>query len=50
MFIILLSTIVDASNYTKHVLLSNRKCEIPLFIYILMNTVKNFITIHFRLN
>ena len=30
MFIVLLSSIVNASNHTKFVLLSNQKCEIQL--------------------
>ena len=30
MFIVLLSSIVNASNQTKFVLLSNQKCEIQL--------------------
>ena len=51
MFIVLLSSTVNASNHTKCVSLSNQKCNIqPSLIYILMNPVKNFTTIHFRLN
>ena len=52
MFIVLLSNIVNASNNTKCELLSNKKCEIQptLLIYIIMNTVKNFTTIHLGLN
>ena len=52
MFIVLLSNIVNASNNTKCELLSNKKCEIQptLLIYIMMNTVKNFTTIHLGLN
>ena len=51
MFIVLLSNIVNGSNHTKCVLLSNQKFMNQfLLIYILMNTVKNFTTIHLRLN
>ena len=32
MFIVLLASIVNASNYTKCVLLSNQKCEIQATI------------------
>ena len=40
------------SNHTKSVLLSNQKCMIqPTLVKLhLMNTVKNYITIHLRLN
>ena len=51
MFIVLLSSTVNASNHTKSVSLSNQKCNIqPSLIHILMNPVKNFTAIHFRLN
>ena len=51
MFIVLLSSIAYASNHKKCVLLSNQKCEIqPTLIYILMNIVKNFTTVHIQLN
>ena len=52
MFIVLLSNIVNGSNHTKY-MLSNQKCillDLPILIYILMNTVKNFTPIHLRLN
>ena len=48
----LLIEIVNASNHTKCVSLSNAKFNLPnstLLIYILMNTVKNFTTLPFRL-
>ena len=50
-FIGLLTGLVNRSNHTKCVLLSNQKCMIQptLLIYILMNTVKNFTIIHFQL-
>ena len=54
----LLINIVNASNHTKCVSLNNQRCvmlsnqrfNLPLLIYILMNTVKNFTTIHLLLN
>ena len=53
-FIGLLTGIQSANNQTKCMLLSNQKCEfnLLLLIYILINTVKNFTTIHlqFKLN
>ena len=53
-FIALFTGIVSASNHTKFVSLWNQKSMIQpyqfLLIYILMNTVKNFTTIHLRLN
>ena len=51
-FIGLLRSIVDASNHTKCVSLSNQNArfKLPLLIYILMNTVKNSTSIYFRLN
>ena len=52
MFIVLLTSIVHASNHTKCVLVSNQNARfnLPLLIFILTNTVKNFTTIHLRLN
>ena len=60
MFVGLLAGLVNESNHTKFLLLSNLKCMIqptiiniiiePNIIYILMNTVKNYITIHLQLN
>ena len=52
MFIGLLKSIVDDSNHRKCISLSNQKCEIqPSLINLhLMNTVKKFTAIHFRLN
>ena len=52
MFMGLLISIVNAYNHTKCVLLSNQQCmlNLLLLIYILMSTVKNFATIHLRLN
>ena len=49
-FIVVLSSIANASNDAKCVLSSDARFNLPLLIYILMSTVKNFITIHFRLN
>ena len=51
-FMGLLINIVNASNHTKCATLSNQKCEIrPTLIDLhLMNTVKNFTTVHFQLN
>ena len=48
-FITLLTSIINASNQTKCVSLSNQKCMIQL-IYILINTVKSFTSIHLHLN
>ena len=47
-----LSSIVNASNHSKCVSLSNQKCvtQPTLITYILMNTVKYFTTIHLQLN
>ena len=52
MFIVLLTSIVNASNHAKCVSLNNKKCDnhLLLLIYILIDTVKNYITIHFWLN
>ena len=51
MFIVLLTSLVNASSDTKYVSLSNQKCKVNLvlLIYILMNTVKNYTTIHYQL-
>ena len=51
-FIGLLIGLVNGSNHTKYVLLSNQKCmtKPTLIIYIVMNTIKNPPTIHLRLN
>ena len=46
MFLGSLISIVNASNYKKCVLLSNQKCasfNLPLLIYILINTIKNYL-------
>ena len=50
MFIGLLTSIVSASNHKKCVYLSNQKCKIQptLINLILMNTIKNYTTIHLR--
>ena len=52
MLIVLLASIINDSNHKKCMPLSNQKCEIKptLINYILMNKVKNFTTIHLRLN
>ena len=52
MFIVLLSNILNGSNHTKYVSLSNQKCMVQstLINLHLMNTVKNFSTIHLLLN
>ena len=60
MFFGLLTGLVNESNHTKFLSLSNQKCMIqptvidiviePNIIYILMNTVNNYITIHLQLN
>ena len=47
MFIVLLASIVYASNYTKCVSsIKNKRFNLLLLIYILINTVKNFTNIH----
>ena len=47
----ILTGLVDGSNHTKCVSLSNQKYKIqPILIYILMNTVKNFTIIYLQLN
>ena len=48
----LLTCLVNGSNHTKYLSLSNRKCEIqPTLINLNPNnTVKIFTTIHLRLN
>ena len=51
MFIVLLTSIVNAFNHAKCLSLSDQKCESqPTLIYILANTVKNYTTIHKQLN
>ena len=49
MFILLLSSIVNFSDNKKSVSLNNQntRFKLPLLIYILMSTVKNFTTAHF---
>ena len=48
MFIVLLTIIVNVSNHTKYVSLSNQKCEIqPTLISVHRN---EYTTIHFWLN
>ena len=49
MFIVLLTRLVNTSSHTKCISLSSQKCEIQP-TYILMDTVKNYTTIHLRLN
>ena len=50
-FIGLLTGLVNASNHTKCVSLSNQKCmnQPTIINYILMNTLKYCITIHLQL-
>ena len=52
MFLGLLTGLANESYHTNCVFLSNKnvKFNLPLLIYILMNTVKNFTTIHLRLS
>ena len=47
-----LTVTVIASNHTNYMSLINQKymTQIPLLIYILLNTVKNFTTFCLRLN
>ena len=48
-FIVLLTSIVNASKHTKCISLSNQKCMIPptlINLQMNMNTVKNFTTIN----
>ena len=51
-FIGLLTGLVNGSNHTKCISLSNQKCMIEptLINLILMNRVKNFTNIHLRLS
>ena len=49
MFIVLLTSIVNPSKHSKCLSLNNQK-YLLLLTYILMNTVKNYTTIHLRLN
>ena len=53
MFIVLLSSIVNASKHTKFLSLSdqkNVKSNLLLLSYILINTIKNYSTIHLPLH
>ena len=52
MFIVLLASIVNASNHAKYVSLSNKKCEIQAsFINLHFNGyTQHFTTIHLQLN
>ena len=51
-FIGLLTGLVIGSNHAKCILLKNQKYMVQptLISYILMNTAKNFTTIHFLIN
>ena len=51
-FIVLLTSLVNASNDAKCVSLSNQKCEIQptLINFYLMNAAKNYTIIHLQLN
>ena len=49
MFLGLLASKVNASQYTKCVYLSNQECLTQPTLYILMNIVKDNITIHLPL-
>ena len=49
-FMGLLISMVNASNHTKCIWFSNQRFNLLLIIYILMNIVKNFTTIHLPLN
>ena len=52
-FIILLTGLVDGSNHTKCVSLRKQKCDIyhiNTSMYIQMNAVTNFTTIHLQLD
>ena len=51
-FMGLLISIVNASDWAIFIALSNKNARfnLPLSIYILMNTVKNLTTIHLQLN
>ena len=44
----LITSIVNASNYTKSV--KNARFNLTLLIYIFMNTIKNYTAIILRLN
>ena len=48
----LLTCLVNGLNHTNYMLLSKKKCmtQPTLINYILMNKVKNFTTMHLRLN
>ena len=49
MFVVLLTSIVNASNHTKYVSLSNQKCKIQPSLVNLHPKVKNYTTIHLQL-
>ena len=49
-FIVLSTSLVNSSKHTKYVTSSNQRLNLLLSIYIPMNTVKNYTTIHFRFN
>ena len=53
MLIVLLTSLFNASSHTKCLSLSNKKnAKFNLFIliYIIMNTIKNYATIHLQLS
>ena len=52
MFTVLLAGIVNVSAHTKCVFLviKNERFNLPLLTYILMDTIKNYNTIHSQLN
>ena len=51
MFIVLLDSIVNASNHVKYVSLINQKCYIqPFLINLHPNEHKNYTTIHLQLS
>ena len=50
MFIRFLTDLANASNHAKSVSLRNKKFNLLLLIYILINTVKNYTTIYLMLN
>ena len=48
-FVVLLTSIVNTSNHTKYVSLSNQKCKIQPSLVNLHPKVKNYTTIHLQL-
>ena len=53
LFVGLLTALVNRSNHKMCVSLNNQTCQtfnLPLLVYIPINAVKNFNTIHFWLN